>query len=79
MSHWVYILYGRSIDKYYVGESENVIVRLDQHNEHVFEDAFTRQAKDWTLMTQLCCSDRTQARAVEDTSRNRSGEASLSG
>ena len=65
MSHWVYILYSPSADRYYVGESADVIVRLDQHNTHFFRQGFTRIASDWRIVAQLECADRSHARRVE--------------
>lgn len=65
MAHWVYILYSKQLDRYYVGETENVDVRVDQHNAHLFRGAFTKQATDWALCTTSECRDRVHARAVE--------------
>ena len=43
----VYIIYSLKLNKYYVGYSEDVAVRLAQHNEGI--STFTSKAKDWVL------------------------------
>ncbi len=65
MAHWVYILYSKQLDRYYVGETENVDVRVEQHNMHLFRGSFTKQASDRVLCTTIACRDRAHARAVE--------------
>ncbi|WP_172805239.1 GIY-YIG nuclease family protein [Aquiflexum balticum] len=45
----VYILYSKSIDRFYIGYTENMESRLDQHNRHVFKGSFTDRADDWEL------------------------------
>ncbi|MEJ1223259.1 GIY-YIG nuclease family protein [Sediminicola sp. 1XM1-17] len=49
MKHWIYILYSKKANKYYVGESSNPQNRLAQHLEHRFKNNFTKIANDWTL------------------------------
>ncbi|WP_194977202.1 GIY-YIG nuclease family protein [Aquiflexum lacus] len=45
----VYILYSRSIDRFYIGYTGNMDSRLEQHNKHVFKGSFTDKAEDWEL------------------------------
>jgi len=45
MSYFVYIIYSEKLDRYYVGYSENITIRLDQHNKGL--SAFTAKASDW--------------------------------
>ncbi|WP_460543253.1 GIY-YIG nuclease family protein [Echinicola sediminis] len=42
---FVYILYSRAVDKFYIGYTSDLDKRLDQHNHHVFKDSFTRRTK----------------------------------
>lgn len=44
---WVYILYSAGLNKYYVGYTENVANRLQQHNAGL--SSFTAKANDWIL------------------------------
>ncbi len=48
--HYLYIIHSKSIDRYYVGESPDVINRLNQHNSHYFKKGFTKAAQDWELV-----------------------------
>ena len=43
----VYIIYSAKLDKYYVGYTENISIRLEQHNKG--ESTFTSKANDWLL------------------------------
>ncbi len=65
MAHWVYILYSRTADRFYVGETANIEVRLEQHRTHRYRGSYTSIAKDWELCVSLDCRDRTHALAVE--------------
>ncbi|MBL7690322.1 MAG: GIY-YIG nuclease family protein [Flavipsychrobacter sp.] len=47
MSYTVYIIYSLTLDKYYIGYSEDVSVRLEQHNSGI--STFTSKASDWQL------------------------------
>ena len=47
MPFTVYIIYSKKLDKYYIGYSDDFVVRLIQHNEGV--STFTSKAKDWIL------------------------------
>ncbi|WP_088124814.1 GIY-YIG nuclease family protein [Roseivirga misakiensis] len=63
--HFVYILYSSSIDRFYIGETEDLEVRLSQHNNGFFKGAFTSQVSDWSFYLTLQCRDRSHARGVE--------------
>jgi putative endonuclease len=43
----VYIIYSFSLDKYYIGYTEDVAQRLQQHNKGI--SGFTSIASDWVL------------------------------
>ena len=47
MSYTVYIIYSPILDKYYIGYSEDVVLRLEQHNSGI--STFTAKASDWQL------------------------------
>lgn len=65
MAHWVYVLYGRSADRYYVGETADPEVRLDQHRKRRYRGSYTSIATDWTVCATLLCRDRAHALSVE--------------
>jgi putative endonuclease len=62
---YVYILYSRSIDQYYIGYTENIDSRVDQHNRHVFKGSFTDRAEDWDVFYLILCNSENQAKSVE--------------
>ena len=47
MKYYVYILYSASLNKYYVGSTEDVYSRLEKHLQN--HKGFTGKAKDWIL------------------------------
>ena len=47
MPYYVYIIYSLKLDKFYVGYTEDISVRLNQHNEGI--SSFTSKARDWDL------------------------------
>ena len=48
--YYVYIIYSKDIDKYYVGYTHDVDLRLSQHNsKNSYYSKTTARANDWTL------------------------------
>ena len=43
----VYIIYSSILDKYYTGYTDDIIIRLEQHNSGI--STFTAKASDWQL------------------------------
>ncbi len=48
MTYHIYIIYSETLDKYYVGYSQNPWNRLDQHNSNS-KDKYTGRSQDWEL------------------------------
>jgi len=63
--HFVYILYSPGFDKYYIGESENVDLRLKQHQTRFFRQASTAYTKDWKIVKKITVANRSHARTIE--------------
>ncbi|HRP32150.1 MAG TPA: GIY-YIG nuclease family protein [Agriterribacter sp.] len=63
--HDVYILYSRSFDKYYTGETVDVLIRLEQHNSSFYGKSSTSYIKDWELVLRLVVENRSEALKVE--------------
>ncbi|MCE1201429.1 MAG: GIY-YIG nuclease family protein [Bacteroidia bacterium] len=63
--HFVYILYSESADKYYVGETEDVVRRFSEHNQSERKQ-FTSPYRPWILKAVFVCEDRFKARKAED-------------
>ena len=56
MSHFIYIIYSKTIDKHYVGYSKDPWVRVIQHNANSM-DKYTGRAKDWILAAVFSVDD----------------------
>ena len=48
MEYFMYILYSKSLDKYYIGSTGNLSERLEKHMMH--HKGFTGKAKDWEIV-----------------------------
>jgi len=46
--HYVYILYSKRLDRYYVGRTENIEKRLVDHNAG--RSTYTRRGRPWVLV-----------------------------
>ena len=55
----LYIIYSKKLDRYYVGYTENIDLRITQHNSGI--SSFTSKAKDWTLVYNESFATREQA------------------
>ncbi len=62
----VYVIYSESIDSFYIGQTIDIDLRIQQHNSHFFENASTRKAKDWVVYYKLVCQSRHQAILIEN-------------
>ena len=65
MTHFVYVIYSVSADKYYIGETSDVNERIKQHNSGFYESSFSKQASDWEIYWMLECKSRSQALKIE--------------
>jgi putative endonuclease len=61
--YFVYIIYSCSLNKYYVGNSQNVELRLEQHNSG--KGVFTRKGIPWILKHKEACFSRIEAVHLE--------------
>ncbi|WP_394759558.1 GIY-YIG nuclease family protein [Flavobacterium sp.] len=64
--HFVYVLYSRKTDSFYIGETSNIENRLLWHNNKEFQKAYTKITDDWGLYFQINCIDIIQARKIEN-------------
>jgi len=63
--HYLYIIYSKIADKFYIGETHDVEERLQKHNEHAYNNSFTKTASDWESVLQFDCIDRKNALFLE--------------
>ncbi len=61
----VYILYSKVLDKYYIGSTKNLAVRLDFHLSKKFSLSFTTKADDWEIFHTIETEDITIAIKIE--------------
>jgi len=47
MAYSVYIIYSAKLDRYYIGYSEDIVTRLDEHNSGI--STYTSKANDWVI------------------------------
>ena len=68
MSYHVYILYSRTLDKFYVGYSRNVHQRLEQHNSG--DSTFTSSGVPWILVWFCMKASKYEAEVLERKLKN---------
>ena len=65
MAFIVYILHSEKLNRHYIGQTENLELRLKQHAEKNNKGSFTSKANDWKVVLELDCSTRDQAKRLE--------------
>ncbi|MCA6422201.1 MAG: GIY-YIG nuclease family protein [Flavobacterium sp.] len=68
--HFIYILFSKTTNKFYVGETDNIEIRLSKHNQHSYEGSFTKIAADWKVVLLFPCVSREQAIRLEKFIKN---------
>ncbi len=62
--YFVYILHSKSINKFYVGYSENPTKRLEFHNSDL-NNIWSKRGKPWELVANFSFQTKTQALKAE--------------
>ena len=65
MPHYLYIIYSKKSNKYYVGETYDVNRRIENHNNHRYENSYSKIADDWQLKLCYECANREDALYLE--------------
>ncbi|WP_354506001.1 GIY-YIG nuclease family protein [Moheibacter stercoris] len=60
---YVYILYSKSLDKYYVGQTQDLTKRMEDHLNS--RSPYTKSSKDWKLVYQEEFSSRKKSLSRE--------------
>jgi len=63
--HYLYILYSKLSQKFYIGETNNINERVIKHNNHSYSNSFTKIANDWEIVLTFNCTDRDEALYLE--------------
>lgn len=61
----VYVLYSCILDKYYIGQTMDIDIRINEHNQGVYKNSFTKRASDWQLFFSIPCDSRSVAIKIE--------------
>ena len=76
--HYVYILHSKSINKFYIGYSQNPTTRLEFHNSE-FNKIWSQRGKPWSLEITFPFNDKKDAlRAEKHIKRQKSANYILS-
>ena len=62
---YIYILYSKNIDAFYVGQIIDLYKRLEEHNSKFYENTYTAKVNDWVLYFSIECDSRKQAILIE--------------
>jgi putative endonuclease len=62
---FVYLIFSAKLNRFYIGETEDIEIRLRQHVTKFFPGAFTKLSSDWDLKLVLKVSNRIESRQVE--------------
>ena len=65
MEYFVYILYSKKLNRYYIGQTVDIETRLTQHNTGFYENSSTKISDDWQLFWMLKCNSKKQAIQIE--------------
>jgi len=65
MAHFVYILYSEKYDKYYIGQTDDLEMRLERHNEFETTNSYTSKYRPWVLKRSFETQTRADAVKVE--------------
>jgi putative endonuclease len=66
MSGFVYILYSKELDKYYIGSTKDFDQRIKYHREKEFKSSYTTQTDDWILYHLIETENIFVARKIEN-------------
>jgi putative endonuclease len=62
---YVYILYSKSLNRFYIGQTIDIQHRLMEHNTGIYSNSYTKKTSDWELYFYLNCNSKSQALSIE--------------
>ncbi|MFH0786047.1 MAG: GIY-YIG nuclease family protein [Pseudomonadota bacterium] len=73
MPYWVYVLQSDRTGRYYCGQTNNLDLRLKEHNDSRYQGTKTTKRFEgpWRLIWSGECKDRSEAMALERTIKKR--------
>ena len=65
MMFYTYILYSSKLDRYYVGTTDHVDRRVNEHNSAYYKNAYTSKGIPWELKLSIPCANSSEAYRLE--------------
>ena len=65
MSHYVYIIFSKRLDRFYIGETYEFAQRIEFHNDIIVNSNYTKQGIPWVQYLLIICKERRYARLIE--------------
>ena len=62
---YIYIIYSKNIDAFYIGQTIDLNKRIEEHNSKFYDNIFTVKTNDWILYYSMECDSRKQAILIE--------------
>ena len=59
----VYIIYSQKLDRFYIGHTEDIAIRINEHNSGISN--YTSKAKDWVIKLTIAFKTREEAKRRE--------------
>ncbi len=59
--YFIYAIYNKSVDKIYIGQTEDLIQRIELHNNHMFKGYTSRFQGKWELIYKESAATRSEA------------------
>ncbi len=75
MKYFVYIIFSSKLNKYYTGFTENIIIRLEQHNAGI--STFTSKGIPWEFIYSFEVNSISEARILEKEIKGRGAKRFL--
>ncbi|MBP2284174.1 putative endonuclease [Flavobacterium sp. CG_23.5] len=63
--YFIYIIYSKKLDRYYIGTTDKVEVRLHEHNSRFYSDSYTAKGIPWVLNLSFECESSENAYKLE--------------
>ena len=64
--YFIYIIYSKKLDRYYVGTTNDVLKRLCEHNSGFYNESFTVKGIPWELNLSFECESSQKAYGLEN-------------
>ena len=65
LMHFVYIIYSKKIDRFYIGQTHDVNDRILKHNSLYYPNKWTAKGIPLILFHQIACASKSQALLIE--------------